>query len=271
MASPEDDIICNAKNKVYMRLMQAAGERQIREAEHFDRLAEETGEIWWGSVTPAGLKRLSRRAELVRELLSRFQDPFVLEIGCGTGALTRPLLELSPNLKLCGIDISPRTIASIRERLAPFRRATFEVADSSGLSYPDSFFDAAVGNSVLHHVPLQETVREMYRVLKPGGIVWFSEPNMMNPQIALEKNVRFIGEWLQNSPDETAFFRWPLRRVLQKAGFVEVDVRPFDFLHPSTPQKLVHFADRVGKTLERIPLIKEIAGSLEIRAVKPRQ
>ena len=253
-----------------MNALHAAATRQAREAEHFDKLALETGEIWWGSVTPAGVERLGRRACMIQKLLSRFEDPFVLELGCGTGALTKPLLELEPKLKLCGIDVSPRTIENISARLSEYKRASFEIADSSRLPYTDGTFEVVMGNSVLHHVPLQETIREMHRVLKPSGVIWFSEPNMMNPQIALEKNVRFIGEWLQNSPDETAFFRWSLARHLREAGFEKVEVRPFDFLHPGMPQAFIHVADRIGNVLERVPIVKEIAGSLDVRAVKPK-
>lgn len=251
-------------------MSKATQTRQMREAEHFDRLAEETGEIWWGSVTPAGLRRLSRRAELVLEALSRFRDPFVLEIGCGTGAFTAPILNEMPDLRILGIDVSPKTINHIQKRFGHHGSAKFEVADSTCLPYLDDSFEAVVGNSVLHHVPLAETVSEMFRVLKPGGVIWFSEPNMMNPQIALEKNVRFIGQWLQNSPDETAFFRWPLAGLLRRVGFTEVEVRPFDFLHPGMPEKLMHSADRIGKILERTPVIKEIAGSLQVTASRPR-
>ncbi len=99
--------------------------------------------------------------------------------------------------------------------------------------------------------------------------MWFSEPNMMNPQIALEKNIRFIGKMLQNTPDETAFFRWSMTRMLQRVGFDDVSVTPFDFLHPIVPEPLINVTDRIGRLCERLPIVREIAGSLFIRALKP--
>ena len=92
---------------------------------------------------------------------------------------------------------------------------------------------------------------------------------MLNPQIALEENIRFIGKVLQNSEDETAFFRWSLGRMLDATGFQDVSVKPFDFLHPIIPNVLTNVMDSMGRWLERIPIVKEISGSLMVRGSKP--
>ncbi len=135
-------------------------------------------------------------------------------------------------------------------------------------SYPDAGFDSVVGSSVLHHLELEEALGEIYRVLKPGGTIYFTEPNMLNPQIAIQKNVPWIKRKLGDSPDETAFFRWPLRRLLEQKGYREVRIEPFDFLHPKTPVPLVDRLDALSRFLENIPVISEFAGSLYIRAIK---
>jgi len=136
------------------------------------------------------------------------------------------------------------------------------------LSCQDAVFDSVVGSSILHHLEIEEALREIYRVLKPGGTIWFTEPNMLNPQIAIQKNVPWVKRKLGDSPDETAFFRWPLQRLLGMTGYREVRVDPFDFLHHQTPVPLVSRLDAVGRFLESVPLISEFAGSLYIRAVK---
>jgi hypothetical protein len=106
----------------------------------------------------------------------------------------------------------------------------------------------------------------MRRVLKSGGPFFFTEPNMLNPQIAIEKNVKFIGRRLQNSPDETAFFRWRISAILTKHGFRRVWTKPFDFLHPGTPDHWIPFIKKLSHFLSSLPIIKEIAGSLQIFA-----
>ena len=50
---------------------------------------------------------------------------------------------------------------------------------------------------------------------------------MLNPQIAIQKNIPWIKRKLGDSPDETAFFRWPLRRLLEQTGYRDVRIDPF--------------------------------------------
>ncbi len=242
--------------------------RAIKEQKHFDQLARETGEVWWGSTTPAGQWRKRRRAELICAALATFPDPLVIELGCGTGALTRYLLEIRPSLRLVGLDVSPICVRQAIERF-PYPNAVFQVGNAYELPLRDGIADAVAGASVLHHLDVRRALRECGRVLKPGGLLWFSEPNMMNPQVALEKNIRAIGAWLQNSEDETAFFRWSLAKQLREAGFTDVRVRPYDFMHPLIPSSLIPWAGRVGRWLEAVPLLREISGSLQVQARKP--
>src|SRR4029434_9789677 len=101
------------------------------------------------------------------------------------------------------IELSPRQVALAKSRLQRFPTLDVQAGDAGRLPYPDRSMDAVFGFSVLHHVDLEPTLAEMRRVLRPGGMIWFSEPNMLNPQVAVEKNVRVIGRWLQNSDDET--------------------------------------------------------------------
>ncbi len=245
--------------------------RAIKEQKHFDQLARETGEVWWGSTTPAGQLRKRRRAELICAALARSADPLVIELGCGTGALTRYLLELRPGLRLVGLDVSPICVQQAIERFQDHPHALFQVGNAYELPLREGIADAVAGASVIHHLDVKRALRECYRILKPGGLLWFSEPNMMNPQVAFEKNIHAIGAWLQNSEDETAFFRWSLAEQLRAAGFAEIQVRPYDFLHPLIPQAVIPWADRVGRFLESVPLIREISGSLRVQARKPTE
>jgi hypothetical protein len=96
----------------------------------------------------------------------------------------------------------------------------------------------------------------------------FAEPNLLNPHVFIEKNVPWVARRLDDSPGETAFTRWRLRRDLEAAGLVEITIRPFDFLYPLVPGPLVPAVERLGRGLERAPVVREIAGSLLIRARK---
>jgi ubiquinone/menaquinone biosynthesis C-methylase UbiE len=189
----------------------------------------------------------------------------ILELGCGTGHFTR---ELAPSgADIIAIDVSPELLEIAKANYsAPNVR--YEIQNAYALTYSDATFDSVVGSSILHHLEIEEAMREIYRVLKPGGTIYFTEPNMLNPQIAIQKNVPSIKRRLGDSPDETAFFRWSLRRLLEQTGYGDIQIDPFDFLHPRTPVPLIDPLNALGRFLERMPVISEFAGSLYIRAVK---
>jgi len=107
-------------------------------------------------------------------------------------------------------------------------------------------------------------------VLRPNGTIFFTEPNMLNPQIAIQKNVPWVKRKLGDSPDETAFFRRPLRRLLEVTGFRDVRINSFDFLHPKTPTALISGVSAVGRFLESVPVLSEFAGSLYILHLNER-
>ena len=188
-----------------------AASRTGRERHHFDQLADEQGDLWWGHTTPFGRERLSLRVQLLTAVLDRISQPRCLELGCGNGTFSGPLLEARPGLRLTGIDVSPRCVEMARSKWGRFTNAEFQLGDACQLPFSPDTVDVVFGNGVLHHLDLDLVLPEIRRVLRPNGWLWFSEPNMLNPQVAVEKNVRVLGRWLQNSADETAFVHgaWP--------------------------------------------------------------
>ena len=236
--------------------------RSDREREHFDQLADELGAVWWGSVTKAGQLRIDERGDLAIQQGRLSPGKRVLEPGSGNGEFTLRLAK--SGAEITAVEISPRQVAIANHRLGEFSNVKTLVGDVTQLPFPDETFDAVVGNAVLHHFDLTTTLPELYRVLKPGGHFFFTEPNMLNPQIAVEKNIKFIGRRLQNSPDETAFFRWNIARRLKRYGFQSTQIKPFDFLHPGIPDGWIPFVRGLSNLLSRTPVIREIGGSLQI-------
>jgi len=189
----------------------------------------------------------------------------VLELGCGTGYFTKEIIKTGA--KVTAIDISPDLLAVARKELgAP--NVVFMEENAYRMTFPDNHFDYIIGSSVLHHPDIPKALSEIFRMLKPGGRIAFTEPNMMNPQIAVQKNVPYVKRKLGDSPDETAFFRWRLSKLLRSYGFVDIAIRPFDFLHPATPVKMIPLISGIGLSIEKCPIIKEISGSLFIKASK---
>lgn len=225
-------------------------------------LAHGAGEIWnW--ETPAGRKRWARRVTMLTTHLKPHQK--VLELGCGTGYFTQSLA--STGAQITAIDISA-DLLEVARRGCGCANVIFDIQNAYALTYPDEIFDSVVGNSVLHHLEIDAALHQIHRVIKKGGSIYFTEPNMMNPQIAVQKNVPAIKKRLGDSPDETAFFRWSLQGRLERIGFREVRIEPFDFLHPRIPGGWIPTVEALGRFAEKIPLLREIAGSLYIRALR---
>lgn len=238
----------------------------LRERDHFEALLAMRGALYWAERTAAG----QRRRVIRSALLAAHAGPAtrVLEVGCGIGDYTRGLAAATA-ATIVSVDVAPGLVAHAQhERPASVR---FVAADVERLPFESGSFDAVVGNAVLHHLRLDRTVPEMLRVLKPGGRLCFAEPNMLNPQVFLERNVRWIGRRLDNSPGETAFVRWRIRPALARLGVADVRARPFDFLYPLTPAGMIGVVERVGRLLERLPVLSEIAGSLLISGRKPER
>lgn len=98
----------------------------------------------------------------------------VLDLGCGTGNLTRLCLERQPS-RVVGLDPSARMLEKAREKIGADPRVELKQVRMPfrSIPYADGHLDAVVSTYAYHHVPHRvrhETVVEMMRVIKPGGI-----------------------------------------------------------------------------------------------------
>ena len=97
----------------------------------------------------------------------------MLDAGCGTGGLIRRLVPLRPEWKWTGVDVSPLACQLARERGV----ADVQEASVMALPFRDGEFAAVVSADVLYHLDDDEAaLREMTRVLQPGGIVVINLP-----------------------------------------------------------------------------------------------
>ena len=239
--------------------------RLDHELEHGKKLVSEGPESVWNWSSSAGRKRADRRASYLAKVGRISLSDKVLEIGCGTGLFTRKVREIT-GAHIIATDISEDLLQIARKE---FPAGEFLLADAVDTPFCEGEFDVVFGSSILHHLDFKKTQNEILRVLKSGGRMVFAEPNMLNPQIFIQKNVPFIKKALGDSPDETAVVRWRLARMMSQAGFVNIRIFPYDFLHPATPAWLIPLVDGLGRTAEKIPIIREIAGSVIIYGEKP--
>jgi ubiquinone/menaquinone biosynthesis C-methylase UbiE len=112
-----------------------------------------------------------------RELLDRASiqpGHRVLDIGCGTGTMAVLIKRLHPEVEVVGIDPDPKALA--RGRRKAERAATsiqFDQGFADDMPYPDASIDRVFSSLMFHHLPREVkegTLREVRRVLKPGGL-----------------------------------------------------------------------------------------------------
>jgi ubiquinone/menaquinone biosynthesis C-methylase UbiE len=122
----------------------------------------------------------------------------VLDIGCGPGNITAGLARKVDHGSIVGIDISHAVIdLAIAEQAHKAANLSFAVGDVYHLDFPDHHFDVVYAHQVLQHLTQPvEALREMRRVLKPGGqlaardadfgaFVWFPADTVLNRWMAL--------------------------------------------------------------------------------------
>lgn len=123
----------------------------------------------------------------------------VLEVGCGRGVGTEIILERFAAGEVVAFDLDPDMVALARRRLRrfPANRVTVTVGDVTTIAAPAAAFDAVFDFGIIHHVPnWPDAVREVARVLRPGGRFFFEEVTRQ----ALQRWA--FRRFLQHPPDD---------------------------------------------------------------------
>lgn len=116
-----------------------------------------------------GLDSFWRRA-LLRALPEGFHPRRILDVCCGTGALLSRLARVYPEAALTGLDFSPAMLARAAERVG--QRPRLILGDQNDLPFPDRSFSLVTNAFGLRNsVDPQRALREMDRVLSPGGVM----------------------------------------------------------------------------------------------------
>ena len=142
----------------------------------------------------------------------------LLDFGCGTGAFLVALQTLGFDGPMEGCDVSEGMIAQSRAMAFPLRPPTFHHIHPGPLDFPAESFDLVTVVCVYHHIEpeqRQAVTKELARVLKPGGEIYFFEHNPWNP--ATQMIVR------RCTIDQNAKLLTPrdLAPLLREAGFSE--------------------------------------------------
>jgi ubiquinone/menaquinone biosynthesis C-methylase UbiE len=118
------------------------------------------------------------RAQTVLELLAVKPGERVLDIGCGNARDITRIAERGG--EVVGVDNSPGMVEAARQELERMGLSgiTLQVGDATSLDFADASFDKVLCSEVIEHIPdAAQALREMRRVLRPGGSLVLSTPN----------------------------------------------------------------------------------------------
>ncbi len=108
---------------------------------------------------------------LINKILKPYlrKDKKLLDVACGTGQFTIKIKKENPKMKIFGVDSSP---GMIEQALAKSTIVYWKIGKVEDLSYIDNMFDIVTCSHAFHHFPNPDkAMAEMYRVLKPGGLL----------------------------------------------------------------------------------------------------
>lgn len=122
----------------------------------------------------------------------------VIEIGIGQGPTLNYLARIGATM--CGLDMSFQSLQRARDgavELAHSEYVRLVQADAERLPFPDGYFDVAISLGVLHHTPdTAAGVREIHRMLKPGGVAVVMLYRSGNPKWWMTRTLRKMSQWV---------------------------------------------------------------------------
>jgi SAM-dependent methyltransferase len=238
-----------------------SGERAARDAAAYDeRQVLEKSKVWHRRVVHVlhGPNTQAAEAEFERLLRESAAGGRVLDVGCGSGTLTRRVVHEDGAVYALGIDVADTMLARAETFEEP-GRIEFRKHDASRPL--QERFDLIVGRSVLHHLDFRDFLSTAYaRNLAPGGRLLFMEPCSHPMTLAFHKLVRSA-----HTDDEFPLLprdvRW-LHEQFSQARVEPVNLASFpagvvsSFVFSSADNWLMRAADRADRALARRPRLE---------------
>ena len=237
------------------------------------------------NLTPENKKKLNeilskvgdlnfrRRVIKMLEYLDIQPGDLILDMGCGEGFYSMIFDQLY-DCTVIAVDYDQEILDMAKKWLGGSAKVTFEIGDITNLRFEDNHFDKIVCTEVLEHIPDDVTSsRELYRVLKPGGVLAVTVPNknypfMWDPLNKVREglglghfnplNGFWGGIWAYDH--KRLYLPSDLKKLLTEANFQVTDLEVLT--HYGVPFN--HLVLYVGKNMYmKMPVPEEVKRSME--------
>jgi ubiquinone/menaquinone biosynthesis C-methylase UbiE len=152
----------------------------------------------------------------------------LLDVACGTGRTLHQLAQAHPGLRFYGADLSPAYVRLARKRLAHVPEVALVVENAEMLPFADATFDVATSVYLFHELPRntrRNVVRELFRVVRPGGLVVIEDSAQLTESAELAAALHaFPREF--HEPFYADYLEDDLAGLLREAGFAVESVEP---------------------------------------------
>jgi len=210
-------------------------------------------------------KQLSSRLAVARQqdlvlALGHFEGKTVLDVGCGDGFYTMGYWDRGRPSRLVGIDAAANAI-NVANKNKGDRPIHFEVGDFHKLAFPDSSFDIAILQGVLHHD--DDPLRTITESLRVASEIVVLEPNGLNPG---SKVIEKVSPY-HREHNERSYSRWRLRGWYHKAGGKVVEEKYGIFVPMFCPDWMARPMKALEPAVESIPGLRELGCSAYVARV----
>ncbi len=178
----------------------------------------------------------------------------VLELGCGSAQFARGLVERTAVASVRALEVDPVQHRLNLDASRPLR-LSFGLGAAEEIAHPDASFDGVVMMKSLHHVPVEamdRALREVRRVLKPGGWFYVSEPvyaGELNDILRLfhdEGRVRALAYEALQRASRDGVLEWVEEKRFEKRAFYK-DYDDFVARHVRSTHTRIDYPDAIAE------------------------
>lgn len=165
------------------------------------------------------------RPAFARAAVSGESATEVLDLGCGTGAVTVELARAAPSARVVGIDGDARVLARARRRVAGHSGVELIEGLADALPFEDDAFDRATCSLLLHHLgpaTQRAALAELSRVLRPGGELHLADWG--RPRGVVLRAGSLLLRCLDGFPNTGPAVHGELPAMVEAAGFAAVTI-----------------------------------------------